>query len=266
MCLPPMKHIIQISTETIKALNARNEQVCAITKHNETISTFLSPSGRAKKGCAEHVATLNVQHDEMDKTLDVLKGRARNFLRQDVTDYNKGICRSHLERMCEYSTEGDMLSIVRAALDAFNTNTKQTISIGNSMMGYSFDFDVYCGYYDSNGLCINITNKDEGRSFGGGVVCVRRNETFDDWKKREERFSVVTQYFSDAGDTLIVDVPPSYTDGGYSLSFDNQRECSPDYAIVAARLIQAASHICRDLAGSMRVEAMNNAPHNVVGY
>lgn len=261
-----MKHIINISTETIKALNAINEQKCAITKHDDTISTFLSPSGRAKKGCAEHVATLNVQHNEMSKTLDALKNKARNFLRQDVNHYNKGVCRSHLERMCEYSTEGDMLSIARAALDGFNTETKQTISIGNSMMGYSFDFDVYCGYYESNGLCINITNKDEGRSLHGGVVCIRRNDCFVGWKQREERLSVVTQYFSDVGDTLIVDVPPSYTDGGYSLSFSDQRECLPDYAIVVARLIQAASHICRDLAGSMRVEAMNNAPHNVIGY
>jgi len=160
--------------------------------------------------------------------------------------------------------EGDALLVVQAAIGAFDDleTGKRTISIAHSIEDYSYEFDVYCTYDEHSGLAINVTKKDEGRWLSGSVVCVRRKDNFLHWKDKEEKLSVVEQYIENG--VLYITTPPSYLDGGYFVKVGDQDDACPEYAVCVARLIQAASRICKDLAGSMRVDAYQHSVSEVI--
>lgn len=261
-----MKYIITISNDTLVAINNHKATSLALKNHDQQIATIeqtlLLPSGKARKGGRKELNDANVvrQHlvDESTKASNV----ASRLLREATNAFTKERCLTCLEAQAD-TNDTDVGAIYRAAVLAFQDleSGKHTIRIDNPIAGYGFDYDVFCSYSDNYGLVINITKHNEGRSISGGIVNVRRK--YQPYTLEDERMSVVDCYINDSGTNLVVDVPPSYVDGGYVVAVNQQDEQTPEEAQTTARLIAAMAHICQTFNG-LKLACFDYASSNIL--
>jgi hypothetical protein len=246
-----MKYITKLSVESIALLaSIKDKDVArreAQTHLDNVKATLQLPSGRTRNGGKKDLedakAKYDLAHNEYWDSYKKLGAYVRADMmvtrRQHIVDTFDTLLRHYPNNVCK-----DVLLAGRAC---FVERAIQTITC----KGYSFDVNCDISF---DGLMVNISPVGEGRSVCGGLVNVRRKNTYSYNRDIEKTLETITSV-NVVGDELHVELPDEYRDSGYTISCQSRDNLEVDYARTIFFLFDA----CVDIANSFNCYIVESA-------
>lgn len=235
-----MKYISKLSVETIALLASIKDKDVARREaqtHLDNIkATIKLPSGRTRNGGKKDLEDANAKYDLAHKEYFDSSSKLSAYLRKDMMATRRQHLTEILDVMIGHPNNNVVKDVIKAARTCFVEKAIQTITI----KGYSFDVNCELCF---DGMMVNISPVGEGRSICGGLVNVRRKNTFTYNREIEKTLETITSV-NVTGDELHVELPDDYRDSGYTISFYNRDDLDVDYGRAVVFLLDA----CVDIA------------------
>jgi hypothetical protein len=246
-----MKYISKLSVETIALIASIKEKEVARreaqTHLDNVLATIKLPSGRTRNGGKKDLEDAKAKYDLARKEYFDSSSRLSAYLRQDVMVTRRKHVVDTFDILLSYYANNVTKDVVTAARTCFVEKAIQTITI----KGYSFDVNCDIAY---DGLMVNISPAGEGRSVCGGLVNVRRKNTFTYNRDIEKTLETITSV-NVVGDELHIELPDEYRDCGYTISNQSRDDLDVDYARAVFFLFDA----CVDIANSFNCHVVESA-------
>lgn len=246
-----MKYISKMSVETIALLASIKEKDVARREaqtHLDNVkATIKLPSGRTRNGGKADLDDAKAKYDLAHNAYWDSYKKLGAYLRQDMMVTRRQHITEILDVMVGHPNNNVAKEVIKAARTCFVEKEIQTITI----KGYSFD--VNCELC-LDGVMVNISPKGEGRSVCGGLLNVRRKNTFTYNLGIEKMLETITSV-NVTGDELHVELPDEYRDEGYAISFYNRDDLEVDYARAVFFLFDA----CVDIANLLNCYIVESA-------
>lgn len=246
-----MKYISKLSAETIALLaSIKDKEVArreAQTHLDNVLATIKLPSGRTRNGGKKDLEDAKAKYDLARKEYFDSSSKLSAYLRQDVMVTRSKHIIDTFDILLSYYANNVTKDVVTAARTCFVEKAIQTITI----KGYSFDVNCDICY---DGLMVNISPAGEGRSVCGGLVNVRRKNTFTYNREIEKTLETITSV-NVVGDELHIELPDEYRDCGYTISTQSRSDLEVDYARAVFFLFDA----CVDIANSFNCHVVESA-------
>jgi len=235
-----MKYISKLSVETIALIASIKEQEVArnlaLVERDNVIATLKLPSGRTRNGGKKDLEYAKAKYDDLHKAYWDTRQKLSAYLREDMMVTRRQHLTEILDVMIGHPNNNVVKDVIKAARTCFVEKAIQTITI----KGYSFDINCELCY---DGMMVNVSRAGEGRSVCGGLVNVRRKNTFTYNREIENMLETITSV-NLVGDELHVELPDEYRDSGYTISFHNREDLDVDYGRTVVFLLDA----CVDIA------------------
>jgi hypothetical protein len=246
-----MKYITKLSVETIALLASIKQKDVARREAQTNLdvvkATLKLPSGRTRNGGKKDLEDAQSKYDLAHNEYWDSYKKLGTCLRADVVVTRRQHIVDILDMAIRHSHNNVSKDVLVAARACFVERAIQTITC----KGYSFDVNCDISY---DGLMVNISPKGEGRSVCGGLVNVRRKNSYSYNRDIEKTLETITSV-NVVGDELHVELPDEYRDSGYTISSQSMDDMEVDYARTVFFLFDA----CTDVANSFNCYIVESA-------